>query len=282
MGRRLLSVVLLSLLMLGPMAVPATSEDRGYMGEVTPTKSLSGKYPQILLPYPHKQGNQFFTYRRPPRCRADRYCDALEFDIKKPDDYAQLSYVEIRVTWTAPNNDLDIYTWPDDDPALGGPVAQGANRNTSGTEIIKIEAESELIRMTVVNYDGSNVGGYEVRVTWQLESMAPLDLDSRPGGRGGFGSSSSPSGNPRAFADFGGSEEAGDREVTTTTVKVPGPDGQLIDMELPVYVESEQDVESGVNLLIPGLVAAAILGVSAAAFLYWRARRRKIEEALLP
>ncbi|MBW3588173.1 MAG: hypothetical protein KY429_02005 [Actinobacteria bacterium] len=265
------------------MVVPAASEDRGYMGEVTPTKSLSGKYPQILLRYPHKQGGQFFTYRRPPRCRADRYCDALEFDIKKPDDYAQLAYVEIQVTWTAPNNDLDIYTWPDDDPVFGGPVAQGANRDTSGTEIIKIEAESEHIWLTVVNYDGTNAGGYEVRVSWQLDSLPPLDIDKRPGGRGSFGSSSASSGrSPRAFGDFGEFQEGAEPQVTTTPVMVPGPDGELIEMDLPVYVESEQANQSGPNLLVPAAIIAGILGILAAAFFYRRSRRQRIEEALSP
>lgn len=284
-GQRLFLTILLGiLLIIGPTALPALSDNQGQMGEVSPSNNLSGKYPQIVGVYPHKEGNQFFTYRRPPRCQVDKYCDSLEFDINKPDSYTQLYTVEVRLTWTAPNNDLDVFIWPDDDPALGGPVAQGANRDSSGLEVAQMgEPDSGHLWLTVVNHNGVNSGGYEVEINWEVDKLPPLNLDSRPGGRGGFGSSSASSGrNPRAFADFGDFQEGAEPQVATTPVMVPGPDGEFIEMDLPVYVESEQANPSGPNLLIPAAIIAGVVGIAIAVFFYRRARQHRIEEALSP
>lgn len=256
------------------LVAPAIGEDRGDLGVVSPTLSISGSFPALLTEYPHKQGSQFFTYRRPARCSVEKYCDTMTFSVDKPKGYDELYEVVIRVSWTSPDNDLDFYVWPDDDPALGGPVISGNSRGASNQEEARMgEPEAGKLWLTVVNFTGFN-SGYSLSMFWRIQDLGEADYN-RPPQRT---PPRSPTPDRRVSDDDVGAGTF--PQVTTSPIKVPGPDGELVEMELPVYVQAaEQERPKRSNPLIAIAISGVILLMLGFGFFVWRSRRTREPES---
>lgn len=123
----------------------------------------------------------------------------------------------------------------------------------------------------------------EVRVTLQLltyeveEELPPRPEGYRPpesSGSGGFGTFGGDGFGDFGFGELGQGfdESAEDTEVIT----VPGPDGELIEIEIPVYAEDVAE-EAGFNPLIPITVSVIVLGATLGFLFFVRARRNEDE-----
>ena len=113
----------------------------------------------------------------------------------------------------------------------------------------------------------------------QHEELPPRPPGYKPppgtgGGFGNFGSFGSGFGE-FGFGDFG--DEAGAPE--TEVILIPGPDGDLIEIEIPLYAEEAAD-ETGFNPLIPVTIAVVILGILFGGFFFIRSRRTEEAEGL--
>jgi hypothetical protein len=285
-------------------AIPADTAralEKGDMGTITPTSGplvadedpggFTGVYPY--------QGVHAFSYFRPPTCREVTYCHTHVFSVEPPEGYLEIYGVTITLHYEGIQNKVSLHVWADQGCCFGGVTAGCAtppscdNEDTfTGGEAgwgppisVSLSEPSGELWITVANVEGVNTK-YKLTVEWFVEELPPLPDFSPPssGGSGGFGSggfdgggSGSDSGRTGGFTTDGGSEP----DVETTTILVPGPDGELIEMELPVYTRAAgaQD-EGGIPLLIPITVALLLLAASAGGFFFFRARRRGEEDEL--
>ena len=158
-----------------------------------------------------------------------------------------------------------------------GPAAEGAQ--IAGGMVDYADAQ----RMVTTREGASDPE--EVRITLQLltfvaeENLPPRPKGYRPppGTGTGFGSFGSRFGDgfgDFGFGDFGDeSSDLGDTEV----ILVPGPDGEMIEMEIPVYAEEAAD-EAGLNPLIPITISIVLLAAMVGSFFFLRARRSEEDE----
>ncbi len=307
------SVVLLS----GAVAPAVSARDQGSLGTIGPKNTqLILEAPPILGVYPASTSpRQPFAGFRPPTCRTANYCDTVEFEVDYPDNFLKEVFFGISITleWDNPRhheknpsgNDVDLFLWGDDGPAAGGP---GSKCGSPGDdvcddihpEIVNMteppdtvekkgdeEAVPGAIWLTVVNDVGVNAGGYKLTVDWYTFKLDPpprftppereTSRADRPDTR-----ISGPFDN---FEVSGGPTRPGDKtpEPTPRKILVPGPDGELREVELPVYAAGQRlPTNTQRNMALPWVIAgvAGAVILALVTFLLVRHNRRAMNEQL--
>jgi hypothetical protein len=300
--KRFVGVFALVLAVLGTTAGPGDALDQGSVGTMDPKKTTHIKkdYPPIPGVYPHQgaTGHPFSGFR-PFGCATYNYCSRHTFDVSVPPGYLEsfkgsdiVSYgVRITLTWPDPKaNDVDLFVWPDDDPALGGPngvcgAPKDEECNTLHPEVFSLvepkpeddaateEDESKLpvtIYMSVVNDTGVNTG-YTLDLQWFLipfgsfpEFKPPKDRKvSRP---------VTASRTPEPFVADGGSDEPDPK----TKILIPGKDGKLVEQTLDFLAtghrfKSERAGTAGWVWIVTAVLSA--LAIGGFGILVWRRRR---------
>ncbi|HVE75403.1 MAG TPA: hypothetical protein VND22_01405 [Actinomycetota bacterium] len=312
--RRMLKVVLLSLL-LSAMAMggapPAAAFDRGDMGTISPTSGpIEKSFPAIAATMP-ANGYTLKVNYVPANCGKPAssqaaYCDTHKFHVDTG-GHDSLHFVRITLTWADPvNNNLDIYLWPDStvtgagaQKECCGAQATHSNHATKYPEVLKLgepdnknvpnnpdddptlyEYDETLWWITVINQKGANTGGYKLLLEFGFEDLGEYPTFGRPGGGGGsgdFGGGSKSTGSKSTSFNPSNSEPPPEQ---TEKVKVPGPDGELIEVEVPVLgaqaVRRQQEQRSPLVWII---AAVLVLGFGTFGFLFLRKRRHAAEAA---
>ena len=188
---------------------------------------------------------------------------------------------------------MDLFVWPDqygNDETGGIEVGMGRTA-TKHPEVVKVGEPAgkddpatknwneSIYWITVVNYSGVN-SGYKLKLEWAQEDLGTFPSFTRPGGSGSGGSfESGPSSagkgsNPAAFGPGATPPEQ------TEIVKVPGPDGELIEVEVPVLgAQAERRQTERTSPLVWVIAAVIVLGLGTFGFLFLRKRRRAAEAA---
>jgi hypothetical protein len=303
MVRRLATVFVVVALASGGLLQSASATDQGSLGTMSPeNKHVKKTFLPIVGLYPAESPVQPFSIYRPFICTTSTYCDRITFQVKYPADYLvslrgtkYVSFgIKVSLSWPGHDaNDLDLFVWPDDDPALGGPQGPcatplDAECNKLYPEVYDViepsppdddpateEDESKdpiEVYISVVNHSGINQG-YTIDLQWHLIELGELPKLERKDL--GFASRlTSPS--PPKVSD---AKAATDPTPAgpTRTVLVPGPDGKLVERELPVLAAGNRFEPSGGGVpLLPIGIGVAVLGGAIVALLI--VRRRRLEE----
>ncbi|HVE91916.1 MAG TPA: hypothetical protein VNE62_06420 [Actinomycetota bacterium] len=280
---RLLTVpVLATLLALTPV-VPSGAEDRGTV-EVGPGASFTNNYPPIPATAPPAP---LFAQIRPPGCRDQNraYCDAFKMEINVPENYQEIYQVEIVLDWKkrTDTNRLNIHVWGTDDPVSGAPVAQDNTATNKPKRVLLGEPEGTLW-ITIVNFAGLN-DGYSLTFNWKLVDLGALPPDpGSPDSAPSFSTDSPPAtrGLPQAGDSFGADDSAfggSDIKPTARTRKVliPGPDGELRSVALPVIARGERAAASpsGLSSFTVFLIMLLLTSAAAVGFFVLKAKRHR-------
>ncbi len=249
---------------------------------------MAGIYPGALLPA------EPFAIFRPTACRTFTYCDAFELDVDYPSSFRrELFAVSVTLTWDNPRtaenitgNDLDLFLFVGiDDPATGAPASDCQSPGEDNCDNLTSETiavsepdntssdEVEPLRFTVVSEAGLNTG-YKIRVKWYTFELPPQPKFERPDIQ-----TSTQDPIVTGPFDFEVTESSsGDNpSATPRTILVPGPDGELRDIELPFYaagnrVESSSD--SGLSPWITAGIAGGLVLAGSIWLLIVRSRQR--------
>lgn len=299
---------LCTLLALIPQGAEAL--DQGSMGTMDPKKTthIRKDFPPIPGVYP-QTGAQPFSFFRPAGCATFTYCNRHTFQITVPDGYLEsfkgtdiVSYgVRVTLSWDNPEgNDVDLFVWPDDDPALGapqGPCSAPADAECNGTElhpeIFSIvepkpeddeateEDESKLpveIYISVVNDTGVNTG-YTMDLQWFLIPFGEFpDFVPPEAGEASRPRTVTASRTPAPFQEAGRDERP---KADSPKILIPGPDGELVEQDLDFFEAGhrfQREDESSLPWVAIASIAISVLAVAAFVFFVWR--RRRLEATL--
>jgi hypothetical protein len=281
-------------------AVPSLAVDQGSIGTVGPDNAtiereflpLAGVYPGTVLP------TEPFAIFRPTACRTFTYCDAFELDVSYPDRFRREFFgVSVTLTWDNPRtaqnitgNDLDLFLFiGTDDPATGAPASacqsprEDTCDNLTSETIAVTEPDNtvpedvEPLRFTVVSEAGLNTG-YKITVKWYTFELPPQPKFERPDIQT---SSETPVvTGPFDFAVTEGTAGTDTPSDKPRKILVPGPDGELRDIDLPFYAAGNRLVsssEGGLSPWIPAGIAGALVLAGSIWLLVIRSRQRDAE-----
>lgn len=211
------------------------------------------------------------------------YCDHIPITAAMPPNYKPIHKVRISMTWekVAPtNNDLIMYLFPDpeaatDDALLNTAVGTDTAAGKQPPREIQVGEMAGTFTLNVTNQNAGNTG-YTVKLEWILVDLGPDYAGPDDGG------SSEPSFSPAPAKKSGPpvnpafNLDGAKEEEETITVKVPGPDGELIDVEIPLVKAAglSKKGETVSNPVVP--IILGLLGLGLILFLYffvWRRRR---------
>lgn len=300
---------------LATVVTPAGALDQGSMGTLTPENTLLEEdYPPLTGTYPY-EGAHAFAYYRPPTCRTVTYCDSVEADIEYPggNEYLKEHFVRVTVTlsWDNPRtednpsgNDLDLFLWGDDGEATGAPNSKCRSPDAEECdnlhpEVVTLTDPSDTVHenadgeepdplfFTIVSDEGVN-SGYTMRAEFEEFDLPPPPDFERPerevsgAGDTGAGASTPPPETEPTSDDVGREPTvSGPDEERETEALVPGPDGELVERELPVLAAG-QDLErqdsGGFNPFIPAGIVAALIGIGTAFLIVRRSREEREAE----
>jgi hypothetical protein len=293
-------------------APPAASLEQGDFGTIGPSNThleLTGT--PLAGVYPNQGGGADpFAAFRPPTCRTVTYCDAAQFEVKYPKSYLRDVFfgITIELTWDNPRtksnsetgNDVDLFVWGDDGPAAGGPLSKcgsptdpaepppgekddTARCNFIHPEIVSIseppdttveDAPVLAIFLTIVNHTGVNTG-YHINVDWFTFDLPPPPAFEQPE-REISGQASPTVSGP---FNFDVSEVAPGNptpEPTPRKILVPGPDGKLHEVELPIYAAGNRlGSTADRNEALPWIIAGIVGAVALAAMIFYLARKNR-------
>ncbi len=240
-----------------------------------------------------------FTGFSPPRALATQikncrdgqqnatYCDHIPLTASVPPNYKPIHKVRISMTWnpgTGPApNDLIMYLFPDPEVAVGDDEllnTSGSNNDTAAGKKppreINVGEMSGNFTLNVTNQNAGNTG-YIIKLEWIVVNLGPdypgpEKDDTQP--------SFSPTPAKKAAPINPAFGLGPPDEEETITVKVPGPDGELIDVEIPLVKAAgvARKAETTSNPVVP--IILGLLGLGLVLFLYFFVwRRRRGEEA---
>ena len=297
-ARTALLIAAIGLIVLLP-ASPSPALDQGNLGTIGPDNDVieqdflppTGIYPGTVLPA------EPFAIFRPTACRTFTYCDAFELDVDYPSSFRRkLFAVSVTLTWdnarTEENiagSDLDMFLFiGTDDPASGAPASEcqtprdDACDNLTSETIVISEPDNtspedvEPFRFTVVSEAGINTG-YKITARWYTFELPPQPRFERPDIQT---STQDPIVTGPFDFDVTESTAGDDPSATPRTIIVPGPDGELRDIELPFYAAGNR-VESSSDAGLSPWITAAIAGALVLAGSIWllivRSRQRDAE-----
>jgi hypothetical protein len=287
--------------LLGAVAAPpVAARDQGSLGTASPKKThleldgtpLAGVYADPAV--------GAFAEIRPPVCRAATYCDAFEFEVDYPKEYLREVFfgISIELTWENPRtksndseqaNDVDMFVWGDDGEASGGPLSQCGSPydekcNLLYPEVVTIteppntiaeDADPAAIYVTVVNHSGVNTG-YHVNVDWFTFDLPPPPAFTPPE-REISGQQEPTVSGP---FDFGDVTKAKTGEATPAPtprkILVPGPDGKLHEIELPIYAAGNRlGATADRNEALPWIIAGIVGAIALAGLIFYLARKNR-------
>ena len=290
---------------------PASALDQGSMGTLTPKNThLEKEFGPIPSPYPASDSpRQPFAGFRPTGCQSAAHCDFVTFEVDYPKNYQRdvLFGATITLTWDNPRhretnpagNDLDLFVWGDDGPAAGGPLSKCGSPGADACddiypEIVTMadpqdtvppkgtppedEPDPTATFLTIVNDKGINAGGYKLTVDWFTFTIPPVKAFVPPERE----TSSTPRG-PRVSGPFdfevsdpsksGGSSGP---EPTPRKILVPGPDGKMHEIELPVYAAGQRlGTSSERNTAVPWITAGIVGALALAGLTFYLVRRNR-------
>lgn len=283
-------------------ASPTSARDQGSAGAMSPKKQhiefvgtpLAGVYAGDAKPV------QAYGEFRPPVCRTVTHCDAVEFEVDYPKDYIRDVFFGITVTLTWDNpydakknptgNDLDLFLWGDEEPSGPGPASRCAAPDDAPCENIMPEvigiteppnttaedAEPRAIFLTIVNHHGVNTG-YTLNIDWYIFDLPPPPAFEPPERTTSFRESVQ---GPFDFKVTESREGVATPKPTPRKILVPGPDGKLHEVELPIYAAGQRlggtaERSNTTSWIVAGVVAA--LAVGALIFYLVRLDRRAME-----
>lgn len=270
-GRRGLFATLTASLLLLTTAATVHATDNGVMTISPSIGSVEKSFPPIPAAKPDTP-TTFFAQIRPHGCRTEnaQYCDAVELHVDVPANYKKIAFVQVTLTYDpgVAGNQMNLYLWADDDPALGGPLA-----SDTGAHVPKIakmgDPPAGIYYITVVNSKPGNTG-YKLKLEWGLTDLGPSYKKSP---------TPAPSPTPKSKAAAGppvGNSFDFDNQSKQETklIKVPGPDGELIDMAVPIVKVkgTQRQTTRGIGIVPIVLIG---LGLSFAVFLYFFVWRRR-------
>lgn len=134
--------------------------------------------------------------------------------------------------------------------------------------------------MSIVNYGPGPNTGYKINVSWVVSNLSFPDAPKKDEPEPSF--SPIPAKTTTKPPISGSTLTEPSDEQETITVKVPGPDGELIDVEIPLVKAagvSKKDAQ-GSSPLVP--IVLGLFGLGGILFLYffvWRRRRGGEESA---
>ena len=285
--RKSVSVLALSALVgaLFGIAGPAQASSRGSI-TISPSNPLVEKsYPGISAAKPGTPTTPFAQVRNCEDGKSNStYCDNVDLKVEVPANYKPIYKVRITLTWDPgpTNNDLSLWIWDfkgylgqtEYDP-VGPAVASDTAAGKKPPRVAELgEPPTKTFYISIVNYGPSINSGYKLRVEWILVNLGP-DYAGPPGDDDPIPAykptpeSAKTRVNPALTAPF-------KEEVETITVKVPGPDGELIDVEIPLVKAAgvARTGETASNPVVP--IILGLLGLGLVLFLYffvWRRRR---------
>lgn len=315
-----LILALAVLIMVGTVGPGAQARDQGEIGPMTPdNRHIEKEYPPLVGTYPNAERPACppddpapcsvnpFAFYRPPACRDATYCDTIALRVEYPDEYLQENFFAIDVTlsWENPRtednpngNDVDLFLWPDDDPTSGGPSSKCGSPKDNAcdnleTETITItepantEKDEDTLPLlfTVVNETGVN-SGYTLTFEWYEFTLDFGDFpEFEPPERQVTSSTSASQSSSTSAPNTSGPSLTGPEGVQgpqqgERKVVVPGPDGELVERDLPVLAAGqgiEPASQGGILTPITWAAIAAILLGSGAAFFVLHRRRRAAE-----
>lgn len=288
--RKSVSVLALSALVsaLFGIAGPAQANTRPSI-TISPTNTLVEKsYPGITAAKPETPTTPYAQVRNCDDGKANAtYCDNVDLVVVVPANYKPIYKVKISLTWDPgpANNNLSLWIFDFKcDPYVGqceydpvGPTVAGDTAaGKKPPRLAEIgEPPSKTFYMSVVNGGPGPNSGYKFKVEWILINLGPdyagpdQGDDAIPAYTPTRESDKTKNVNPALTAPF-------KEEVETITVKVPGPDGELIDVEIPLVKAAglSRKAETGSNPVVP--IILGLLGLGMVLFLYffvWRRRR---------
>lgn len=289
-------------LMVAGFGLPAEALDQGSMGTMSPDNTHVRKdFPPIPGLYPQRQAH-FFAGYRPFGCATSNYCDRITFNMQFPENLTEsfrgtdIVGFGVKITLTWPNhkeNDLDLFIWPNDSPAFGGPQGvcgspEDRNCNKLYPEIFNVvdplkpeddpeteENETEApitIFMSVVNHTGINTG-YTIDLQWFLIPFGSFP-DFKPPKGGSVTRQVTAAQAPQPFSPAG--KQGGG--TTRTKILIPGPDGQLIEQDLEFFAAGHRfrEARSGTSTWV-WIVSGGILALALVVFAYLVYQRRRRE-----
>lgn len=262
---------------------------------------LGAKNPVVEKTYPPLLGKpprQGTANINPLLCKRDDYnfCDMIKLTMDPQGKY-ELYSVRVSLSWPPPlrakdtqghdnldGNDMTIGVWepdPDEvDPTYDGKTRgawTGDNKYTH-PEVVFVGTDSpdpKEFYLIVNNSSNEPAGAINKGYTIRAE-FAETDLGAIPGRRPGNTFSWTPppvnvKPSSKPTVDLGAPAP-----TETIKVKVPGPDGDLVEMTVPIFIKSASKgpEKNGSSPVIPILIGAVLVG--GAAFLYlfvWRRRR---------
>lgn len=299
---------------------PSGAIDQGSMGEVSPDNThVTDDYPPIPGVYPVRSGAHPFAGFRPFGCASYNYCNRHTLDIQFPDGYLEdfrgtdiVGFgIRIALSWeNYPDNDVDLFIWPDDDPTSGAPQGPCSNPRAVGcnpcdtrpedqqedcvepfpevfnvVDPLKEEDDPETtdvdesqepitVFISVVNDTGVNQG-YTLEAQWFLIPFGSFDAFEPPEIETSFQPPVTQAATPAPF-DPGADERRQEQEQAK--ILVPGEDGELVEQSLGALAAGQRitATRSGTASWV-WVTAAVISGVAVGLFAFFVYRRRRAE-----
>ncbi len=293
----------------GLLVAPSSALDRGSIGTMSPEKrhiEFTGTPIAGIYPYSNAPAEPYANFK-PTACRSVTYCDTVEFEVDYPSTYLREVFfgITISLTWDNPyhdqknptGNDLDLFLWGNDDPVSGGPASkcgsptdplpgeEGARCNNVFPEVIAVteppnttadDADPAAILLTVVNDKSINTG-YKIAIDWYTFDIAPPPAFTPPDRETSFRDKVR---GPFDFKVTKAKEGVETPAPTPRTILVPGPDGKLHEVELPIYAAGQRlGTTAERSNTVPWVIAAVVgvLAVGALIFYLMRLNRRAME-----
>jgi len=279
---------------------PANALDRGDLLISPEVRAVTKSYPQIAGIRPGGTAcppvcSRPYAQTQAPGCRAHNgaYCDAINLKIEKPAELVDLYEVHITLSWkkTTDNSLMHLYVFTPrhgeeeaEDYALGPSLVD--NRTADNPKSVRIGApDSGTLALTIVNEAGVN-DGYTLTVRWVEVDLGP-DYDLGLGDFAGDNSFTPSAAAPRtdAIGDGSGfSDGLGYTEDATpagrgrtTKALIPGPDGQLQEVALPVVARGDRGpaLPGGPSSGLVFLMTLLLVSTGAIGFFVVRARRQR-------
>ncbi len=298
MGMQKLRVLLLALvagLSTFSGVAPAGAFDRGDIKISPLIGQVENSYPGIAGVRPHTCDtptvcSRPYAQTQYPGCRQHNgaYCDAIRLEIERPEGYMDDLYevwIDLVYERGVTNNKMDLYVFQEHDETdvvLGPSVVD--NRTDTAPKSVRIGApEPGALQITVVNERGVN-NGYKLRVRWVEVDLGPTfdtstdagtvpsvdgtNLEFKNTGSGPVLDDSTPIGFP---------DGAPERRATRK-VMVPGADGELRAIEMPVVTRADRTAgaSTGVSTALVFLVMVLMTSAAGVGFLALRAKRQRV------
>ncbi|HVE91917.1 MAG TPA: hypothetical protein VNE62_06425 [Actinomycetota bacterium] len=276
---------------------PAGATDRGELKISPIIKQVSKAYPAIAAVRPNACSTPAgcvstpYAQTQAPGCRDHNqaYCDAIRLHIERPEGYMDDLYevwIDLAYDRGIANNKMDLYVFNDVDPieeqgyVLGPSVVD--NRKDETPKSVRLGApDSGTLSLSVVNERGVN-SGYTLTVRW-------VEIDLGPDYNLGDAGASAPSfSTPGSFGNAGSPASIDDSTpigypdgkpiaAKTRKVLIPGPDGELRSVALPVIARGERSSagSSGVSNFTVFLIMLLLTSAAAVGFFALRMRRQQ-------